>query len=435
MTRGHPTTRPMRAHPSTEGIVPLRAPGFRGSPGPGARAGLATRAAMLARVVGVMGMMGLTVVAGTGCSRAAPTGGPLPVTSVVGEVGTAPGQFSYPRCLDSDGTTLWVIDKLARVQRLDPKTGDSVGGWRMPDWELGKPTGVSVWRPAGASDADVLVFVADTHYHRIMVYRAGPLVPDADDERAPTGELVAQFGAYGEGPGQFIYPTRVAVLPSADGTRIERLFVGEYGGNDRIGIWEPRTPGGLDFEFKRTFGTFGGGRTREAVQFNRPQSLVVDADRRELLVSDSCNHRIGRFTLDGELIAWYGGGPSGQDPGQAPGEFNYPYGLSLLKDGSLMVVEFGNSRVQRIDVDTGQSLGIMGQRGRLAGELATPWAAAVVGDTLFVLDSGNNRLLGMDVPSGTRTLAAETGTLAGPGGSAAPGGPGSRQRDGRVEPQ
>ncbi len=342
-----------------------------------------------------------------GCSRAAPSGGPLVVTRTVGEVGTAPGQFSYPRCLDSDGKTLWVIDKLARVQRLDPSTGDSVGGWRMPEWELGKPTGVTAWRAEGASDADVLVFVADTHYHRVMIYRAGALVEDADDERAPTGELVAQFGSYGEGPGQFIYPTRVAVLPSADGTRIERLFVGEYGGNDRIGIWEPKTPGGLDFEFKRTFGAFGGGREKEPLQFNRPQSLVVDVARRELIVSDACNHRVGRFTLDGELIAWYGGGASGQDPGQAPGEFNYPYGISILEDETLMVVEFGNSRVQRIDLATGKSLGIMGQRGRLKGELATPWASAVVGETLFVLDSGNNRLIGIDVPRGTRMLAAE----------------------------
>lgn len=402
MTRGFPTRWSKRASSAYR-------PGLAGA------SAFARRAAALACVGLATGVSLL----GTGCSREAPSGGPLQVTRVVGEVGTAPGQFSYPRCLDSDGKTLWVIDKLARVQRLDPLTGDSVGGWRMPDFELGKPTGVTAWRAAGASDADVVVFVADTHYHRIMIYRAGALVDRADDMRSPTGTLVGQFGSYGEGPGQFIYPTRVAVLPSADGTRIERLYVGEYGGNDRIGIWEPRTPGGLDFEFKRTFGTFGGGRTGDPVQFNRPQSLVVDAKRREVIVSDACNHRVGRFTLEGELIAWIGGGASGQDPGQAPGEFNYPYGVTLLEDGTLVVVEFGNSRVQRIDLATGKSLGIMGQRGRLSGELATPWATAVLDDTLFVLDSGNNRLLGTDVPRGTRTLAAETGA----------------QGDGRVQPQ
>ncbi len=342
-----------------------------------------------------------------GCSRAAPSGGPLVVTRTVGEVGTAPGQFSYPRCLDSDGKTLWVIDKLARVQRLDPETGDSLGGWRMPQWQIGKPAGVTAWRAAGASDADVLVFVADTHYHRVMIYRAGPIDENGDDENSPTGELVGQFGSFGAGPGQFIYTTKVAILPSADGSRIERLYVGEYGGNDRIGIWEPKTPGGLDFEFKRTFGAFGGGREKEPLQFNRPQSLVVDVARRELIVSDACNHRVGRLTLEGELIAWYGGGASGQDPGQGPGEFNYPYGVTILDDGSLMVVEFGNSRVQRIDLATGKSLGIMGQRGRLKGELATPWASAVVGETLFVLDSGNNRIVGFDVPRGSRMLATE----------------------------
>jgi hypothetical protein len=81
--------------------------------------------------------------------------------------------------------------------------------------------------------------------------------------------------------------------------------------------------------------------------------------------------------------------------------------VTILDDGSLMVVEFGNSRVQRIDLATGKSLGIMGQRGRLKGELATPWASAVVGETLFVLDSGNNRIVGFDVPRGSRMLATE----------------------------
>jgi hypothetical protein len=367
-----------------------------------------TMSAMLMSVVGVVGVVGVVL---GGCSREAPAGGPLDVTVVLGEVGTAPGQFSFPRCLDSDGASLWVIDKLARVQRMDPVTGACVGGWPMPASELGKPTGITAWRAKDASggevgDADVLVLIADTHYHRVLIYRAGALVENADDARAPTGELVAQFGAYGEGPGQFIYPTKVTVLPSADGTQIARLYVAEYGGNDRVSVWEPTSPGRLEFQAVKTFGTFGGSASKELVQFNRPQSMALTRGHDELVISDACNHRIGRFTLDGGLIAWHGGGASGQDPGQAPGQFNYPYGLTMLDDSTLVVAEFGNSRVQRIDVASGKSLGILGQRGRRRGELATPWATAVVDGTLFVLDSGNNRMQGVRVPTGVRTLAA-----------------------------
>ncbi len=66
----------------------------------------------------------------------------------------------------------------------------------------------------------------------------------------------------------------------------------------------------------------------DAVEFNRPQSIAIDVEARELIVNDSSNHRIGRFTLDGELISWLGG------YGREGGRFHYPYGLCLLGDGA-----------------------------------------------------------------------------------------------------
>src|SRR4051812_26778284 len=59
----------------------------------------------------------------------------LAVTAVFGEVGISPGQFTYPRAIDTDGHDLWIIDKGARVQRIDPATGKSSSLWRMPEWE------------------------------------------------------------------------------------------------------------------------------------------------------------------------------------------------------------------------------------------------------------------------------------------------------------
>src|SRR3954466_8963629 len=54
----------------------------------------------------------------------------LAVTMVFGEVGLSPGQFSYPRAIDTDGKDLWIIDKGARVQRIDPATGKGLSLWR-----------------------------------------------------------------------------------------------------------------------------------------------------------------------------------------------------------------------------------------------------------------------------------------------------------------
>lgn len=327
--------------------------------------------------------------------------GPFAVESAFGEVGLSPAQFSYPRCIDHDESSLWVVDKTARVQRIDPKTGDSLGGWRMPEWKQGKPTGVSVWVPREGPDE--LVFVPDTHYHRVMVYRVpkapGPRVsakaPDDVEVGRKIGTLVSEIGTFGEGPGQFIYPTDVAVFPTADGRGIDRIYVTEYGGNDRVHVWKPTGNPFTDdsrYEFVSTFGHIGSSDSPANIQFNRPQSIAIDFDRHELVVVDACNHRVGRFTYDGELVAWIG------NVGQEPGQLSYPYGLSLLPDGSVLLAEFGNNRVQRLDLITGRSLGVFGVVGRGPGQLATPWGVTMLGDLAYILDSGNNRVQAMRLP-------------------------------------
>jgi len=69
---------------------------------------------------------------------------PLAVKTVFGEVGLNPGQFTYPRVIDTDGKSLYIIDKAAHVQRIDPVTGRATAFWSMPDSALGKPCGATV---------------------------------------------------------------------------------------------------------------------------------------------------------------------------------------------------------------------------------------------------------------------------------------------------
>ncbi|MFZ4575575.1 MAG: hypothetical protein ACOYN0_14350, partial [Phycisphaerales bacterium] len=284
-------------------------------------------------------------------------------------------------------------------------SGQARGERQMPEWEMGKPTGLGIWNPTPA-EGDEIIFVPDTHYFRVMVYRASDARPGVHSIRASSGTAevgsestkaesptpLAKFGTYGTGDGQFIYLTDVALLPSADGKRVERVYVSEYGGNDRISIYDPppdvSAPGG-EYRFVRSFGFFGSGSTKGRIEFNRPQSMAIDTGKRELVVTDACNHRVGRFTLDGELIAWIGGP---EVMGEGPGVFKYPYGIELLGDGTALVVEFGNNRVQRIDLDTGTSVGVFGVPGRGQGQLATPWAVTCIGREAYVLDSGNNRV-------------------------------------------
>lgn len=338
---------------------------------------------MMIRLVARFGaavMLGAGTVA-PGCDEAHAHGhaAPLKVLATIGEVGLSPGQFDYPRAIDNDGESIWVIDKAARVQRLDVRTGRCTGGWKMPDYILGKPTGITIAPGAGGEQ---VLYVADTHYHRVMVYRAPA------ENAAP--ELLGTVGSFGEGPGQFIYPTDVAVLLDEAGREPRRMYVSEYGGNDRISAFDAKGPN--QFEFAFTFGHFGDSAAAETVQFNRPQSMAIDVRKKELIVTDACNHRIGRFTLDGKLISWV------CKAGAGAGELRYPYGLILLDDGSAMVSEYGNNRVQRVDVSTGASLGIFGVPGRGEGELASPWGLTRFKGSVYVLDSGNNRVQSFKEP-------------------------------------
>ena len=46
-------------------------------------------------------------------------------------------------------------------------------------------------------------------------------------------------------------------------------------------------------------------------------------------------------------------------------------------DGDLIVCEFGNNRVQKIDKQTGRGKATWGGAGREPGQLAYPWGVAV----------------------------------------------------------
>jgi DNA-binding beta-propeller fold protein YncE len=283
---------------------------------------------------------------------------PFDTVMTFGVNGLSLGQFSYPRAIavDPQRGLVYVVDKTARVQRFGLE-GKPQLEWSMPEKEQGKPTGISV-----APDGRVLI--ADTHYFRVIIY---------DSE----GRELQRFGSYGTEPGQFIYPTDIAIGPGGS------IYVSEYGGNDRVQVFSPPP----ECEFLFTFGSPGDGQD----QFTRPQSLAFSRDLSELYIADAINHRIVVTDPQGRWLRTFGG------PGREPGWLNYPYGLAVLDDGSLLVAEFGGNRIQRFSPE-GRSLGTYGRLGTNPGELRYPWAVASAGDLVFILDSGNNRVQVINSP-------------------------------------
>lgn len=281
--------------------------------------------------------------------------------TVLGQRGSTPGHFSYPRGIDAlPGGPLAVSDKTGRIQILG-LDGALLSQWRMPKCDNGTPTGIIFDRTAPA-DTDTpdapttaTLLVADTHNSRVMRFGLD-------------GQLLLQFGEYGSEPGQMIYPTDIALDPAGN------LYITEYGERDRVMKYSP------DGNFISQWGDFG----TEPGQFQRPMALTFTEPGR-IIVADSCNHRLQVFTTDGELLAIWG------ELGSEPGQFNYPYDVAVDAHGRIAVAEFGNNRIQLLDAE-GHALGVFGQAGSRPGQFGTPWGVTFTGEQLAIADTNNHRL-------------------------------------------
>ncbi|WP_442506495.1 NHL repeat-containing protein [Novipirellula sp. SH528] len=277
-----------------------------------------------------------------------------------GRRGFSEGRFLKPRAIAiSPADELFIVDTTGRIQVFDVD-GNFQRSWKTPDTENGRPTGLAVETPPGKNQVPNLL-VADTHYYRTLAYTlSGDLCTDKQIG-----------GVSGHSPGEFAFVTDTVCDDQGC------FYIGEYGDSDRIQKFDP----------ERNFLTQWGGTGNEHGQFVRPQSLVV---RDQVLwVADACNHRIQCFDIREEtpkLINVFG------REGDAAGEFYYPYDLAFASDGTLIVCEYGNQRLQRFTPE-GKWIATWGGPGFQPGQLYQPWGVVVDSqDHVHVLDSNNHRV-------------------------------------------
>ncbi len=286
---------------------------------------------------------------------------------VWGRRGLSEGRFLKPRAITIDDLDqLYIVDTTGRIQVFDAD-GGFIRYWQTPQTANGRPTGMSFQVAASNPSGQARLLVADTHYYRMLAY-------------TPQGELIGQDqigGAAGHLPGQFAFVTDAVTDDQGC------VYVGEYNASDRIQKFDP----------EGNFLLQWGGTGETPGKFLRPQSLVIRDD--VLWVADACNHRIQRFDLRDEtprLIDVWGG------PGTEPGQFYYPYDLDLASDGSLVVVEYKNNRIQRLDPE-GRPIAMWGSPGFEPGMLNQPWGIVVDSlDRVHVLDSNNHRVQRIQLP-------------------------------------
>ena len=269
---------------------------------------------------------------------------------IIGERGTAMGQFTKPRSLTVDlEDNLYVVDMTGRVQKFSPD-GQWLDSWRMPETDLGKPKGM-------CRDAEGNVVIVEPHYQRVNHF-------------APSGRLVTQWGVRGTNAGQLTLPRSVAINSQGN------IFVSEYTTVDRVQSFSRSSHEAL--------ACFGQPGTAHG-EFNRAEGLGIDRQDR-VYVADSCNHRVQIFSPEGHWLGMLG------RAGKAAGELSYPYDVRIDSEGRIYVCEFGNSRIQVFDANR-QSIELVGGPGSQPGKFNNPWAIALDSrGNLYVADAGNHRV-------------------------------------------
>lgn len=245
---------------------------------------------------------------------------------------------------DRDGWMLVADPGLQVVHIYNLKRHTYAQASALPGGRLASPVGVAFDPERG------WVFVADSIHNAIFVYdtqgyyvgrfgegltRVSGLAWDAPRKRLiavdtgnhrvlmfdAEGRQVSVIGGRGDRPGEFNFPTHVAVAP--DGT-----FYVSDSLNFRIQAFRP------DGTPLRTVGRLGG----VVGTFSKPKGVAVD-DGGRLYVVDGIYDVVQIFDAEGQLLMHFGGAGSG------PGGFWLPAGIAVAGN-DLFVADTHNGRVQ-----------------------------------------------------------------------------------------
>lgn len=148
-----------------------------------------------------------------------------------------------------------------------------------------------------------------------------------------------------------------------------------------------------------------------SARFNAPLGIAMDKDD-NLIVADFRNARIRRVDTQGNVTT-IAGGVQGFANGVGTGaRFYGPAGVAVDRDGNVVVADFGNNRIRQIAPDgTVTTLAGSGQYGNLNGiglnaRFARPSGVAVDDDgNIYVLDTGTNLVRKIDRSRSVTTLA------------------------------
>jgi len=166
-----------------------------------------------------------------------------------------------------------------------------------------------------------------------------------------------------------------------------------YGASPEIPTQEqidPYVQGMVDLTPDRIVGASG----TQTGQFQAPRGIAFAGDG-SMYVADSRNNRIQQFNAAGEFVrAW--GSFANLQLGEAPGgTFYEPWGIAIAPDGSVFVTDTWNHRIQKFTAD-GQFVQMWGYFGQAEAPEAFWGPRDLAFDSqgrLYVTDTGNKRVV------------------------------------------
>jgi DNA-binding beta-propeller fold protein YncE len=229
--------------------------------------------------------------------------------------GNGPGEFDDPYGVAVDPTGVYITDRENnRVQKFT-----SGGSFLFAIDGFNSPSGIAT--------NGSFVFVADTSNHRIQVFTT-------------EGAFINQWGSFGSSPGQFQFPTGVAVDSS------DRVYVTDKE-NNRVQVF---TTSGA---FLDSFGSQGAG----AGQFSLPEGIAVTpAD--DVVVADTGNGRIQVLTNNGMFrfaIGQVSAGERGRSTDSSFNSFNIIYSREFFQ-GIYGTIEYNLLFSDEKDKDTEENI-------------------------------------------------------------------------------
>ena len=194
------------------------------------------------------------------------------------------------------------------------------------------------------------------------------------------------------------------VTPTKDVTNV--TVDEEYDGNVRLNF-TPKVPGAYNIEVK-----INGDKLPTC-----PDPMTVQVKERELVVvgelklkfspgdkpvnfygiavntngtivlTDNNGHCVYVFDKNGNCLRKI------KSVGSNTGQFKYPDRISFLNDNEVLIADFGNCRIQRLNIQTGTVVKSFGKFGKGKGELSNPIDVTVNDEgSLVVTERDNNRI-------------------------------------------